>query len=74
MSKLILAVTKTVTPDKKTSEVAQTIVVESDKITILPLESNTKSLVMANGFQWEVEAEVAELASAMSATDASAYT
>jgi len=74
MSKLILAVTKSIAPSGQTVTEDKTVVVESDKFVILPLDSNTRALVLVNGWQFEVDAEVAELATAMSATDASAYT
>lgn len=74
MSKLILAVTKTTAPGGPSVTENRTIVLESDKILVFPLDNDTRSLVIANGYQFEVDAEVAELGSAMSATDASAYT
>lgn len=74
MSKLLITATKTVSPDKKTNTDTQVVYVESDKITILPREGTTKALILANGFQYEVDAEVAELANALGAEDVSAYT
>lgn len=74
MSVLILAVTKTTAPGGPSVVEDKTVVVESDKFTILPIDSDTRSLVIVNGYQFEVDAEVAELASAMNAVDASAYT
>jgi hypothetical protein len=74
MSKLILAVTATTNPQGYKTTASQTIVVESDKITVFPREGTDKALVIANGYSFEVDAEVAEIASAMSAADASSYT
>lgn len=74
MSKVLITATKTVTPDKKTSNVAQVVYVESDKITILPREGATESVLLANGFQFDLDAEVAELSAALGGEDVSAYT
>ena len=77
MSKLILAVTRTILPSGAADATAKTIVVESDKITVLPRSvttANDSALVIANGYQFEVAAEVAEIAAAMAATNASTYT
>lgn len=74
MSKLILAITKQVNPQGMSDSTAKTIVVESDKILVFPQEGNTKALIVANGYKFYVDAEVAEIAAAMSAIDASAYT
>lgn len=74
MSKLLLTATKTVTPDKKTISTSQVVYVESDKITILPREGTAKALVIANGYQFDVDSEVAELGAALAAEDVSAYT
>lgn len=75
MSKLILAVTGfKKLPGGPDITRSQTIVVESDKMVVLPREDDTKATVFANGYEFYVDAEVAEIASAMSATDASSYT
>jgi hypothetical protein len=74
MSKLILAVTASQSPSGVRDSANRTIVVESDKILVLPDSANTKAIIQTLGWTFWVDAEVAELASAMSATDASAYT
>lgn len=74
MSKLLITATKTVSPDKKTNNDSQVVYVESDKITMLPIDGGDRSLILANGFQFEVSAEVAELADALDVEDVSAYT
>lgn len=74
MSKLILAVTSSRPPGGPKVTLAQTIVLESDKIMVFPLEENTRSLIKANGWEFEVAAEVSEIGAAMSAVDASSYT
>lgn len=74
MSKLILSVTKTINPNGSSDTTTRTIAVESDKMTVFPREGTDKALILANGYQFYVDAEVAEIAAAMGATDASAYT
>ena len=75
MSALILAVTGfKKLPGGPTITQDQTLVVESDKMIVLPRENDTKATVIANGYEFYVDAEVAEIATAMSAADASAYT
>lgn len=71
MSKLLITAIKTTTPDKKVSTDPQVVIVESDKITVVP--SGAGSLILANGFQYEVEATVSEVAQALAATDLSDY-
>ena len=75
MSKLILAVTgfKKLPGGPQVTQ-DMTLVVESDKMIVLPPENDTKPTVLANGYEFYVDAELAEIATAMSATDASAYT
>lgn len=74
MSKLLITATKTVSPDKKTNTDTQVVYVESDKITILPREGGDKCTLLANGFQYDLDAEVAEIGAALAAEDVSAYT
>lgn len=74
MSKLLITATKTVSPQGHTVDEAQVVFIESDKITILPREGNTKSVILANGYRYEVDAEVAELGAALTVEDVSAYT
>lgn len=74
MSKMLITATKTVAPDGKTNSNSQVVFVESDKITILPREGTAKALVLANGFQYHVDAEVAEISAALGGEDMSLYT
>jgi hypothetical protein len=74
MSKLLITATKTISPDKKTNTSSQVIYVESDKITILPADGTAKSILQANGYNFFLDAEVAELGTALGAEDVSAYT
>lgn len=74
MSKLIISATKTTKVGKVPNTNTQTVVIESDKIVVLPREGTDSALIEANGYQFEVDAEVAEIAAAMEATDASTYT
>lgn len=74
MSKLLITATKTVSPDKKTNLNSQVVYVESDKITILPREGTDKATILANGYQFDVDAEVSELSVALGGEDTSAYT
>lgn len=78
MSKLLITATSAKGPDGKQlwkeGEAAKVVFIESDKITILPREGTAKSVIMANGYQWFVNAEVAELSAALAGEDVSAYT
>lgn len=78
MSKFLITATKIVSPAGKTTlntgETAQVVYVESDKFQIFQRDSNTKAVIIANGYQYDVDSEVAELAAALGAEDMSAYT
>ncbi len=75
MSALILAVTGfKKLPGGPTITQDMDIVVESDKIIVLPRDNDTKATVIANGYEFYVDAELAEIATAMDAADASSYT
>jgi hypothetical protein len=74
MSKLLITATSTVNPQGSKTTTSQVVYVESDKITILPREGTTKAVILANGFTYEVDSEVAEIGAALAAEDVSAYT
>jgi len=78
MSKLTITATSAKHPSGKTlwteADTPKVIFVESDKIVILPREGADKAAILANGFEFWVDAEPAELAAALSSVDVSAYT
>ncbi len=78
MSKLLITATSGKSPDGKQlwkeGEAARVVFVESDKITILPREGTAKSVIMANGYQWFIDAEVSEISAALAGEDVSSYT
>jgi hypothetical protein len=78
MSKLLITATSAKSPTQqqlwKEGDGAQVVYVESDKIQIFPREGTAKAVIIANGYQYFVDAEVAELADALGAEDVSAYT
>lgn len=74
MPTITLATTSQKAPGSLKIAKDETIVVSSDKILVFPREDGASSLVMANGWEFEVDAEVAEIATALDSTDASSYT
>lgn len=78
MSKLLILATKITPPNGKptspSSTALKTVYVESDKITILPIDGGNGSLILANGYQFEVAGEVSELSTSLSGTDTTAQT
>lgn len=74
MAALQLAVTKSVSPANKINTTDRDIVVVSDKWIVEPADGGDGSVVMVNGWTYYTDAEVAELATALSAGDATVYT
>lgn len=75
MSKLLITATKVIAPDGKVLDNFNKVVfVESDKITILPTAGETKSVLVANGYQYFLDAEPTELGTALGAENVSSYT
>lgn len=75
MSKITIKPTKIITPDGKTlTSYNKNVFVESDKITVLPTAGETGTVLMANGYQFFLDADVADIGTALGTENMSAYT
>lgn len=76
MSKLLLTVTKSISPAGRVHVATREVYVESEGIVLEPIDGNTRTYVITKeGYQYEIDAEVAEVAAAIAGVeDFSQYT